>query len=85
MNDVEKKEPFSASVFGYGGPWMVPLVLGYIYKASNVVKIPICGSGGIWNWRNILQAAMAGATTVQMTTALMLKGLYDHLFSHRDV
>ena len=74
MIDIEKKEPLSSALFGYGGPWMLPLVLGHVSKVAGEVQIPVCGSGGIWNWRNVLQVVMAGATTVQMTTAFLLQG-----------
>jgi dihydroorotate dehydrogenase subfamily 1 len=73
--DIEKQESLSSALFGYGGPWMLPVALGYVANVSREVPIPICGSGGVSRWSDVLQMIMAGATTVQMTTALMLKGM----------
>jgi len=67
--DVEKKEPLGSIPFGYGGPWMLPIAIGYVAKVSQEVGIPICGSGGIFGGKDVLQFLMAGATTIQITTA----------------
>jgi NAD-dependent dihydropyrimidine dehydrogenase PreA subunit len=75
MVDIEKQEFLSSTLFGYGGPWMLPIVLGYVAKISREVPIAICGSVGVSKWSDVLQLMMGGATTVQMTTALMLKGM----------
>jgi Na+-translocating ferredoxin:NAD+ oxidoreductase RNF subunit RnfB len=74
MIDIEKQESLSSTLFGYGGHWMLPIALGYVAKVSREVPITICGSGGVSKWGDVLQMMMAGATTVQMTTALMLRG-----------
>jgi len=53
---------------------MLPIAIGYVAKVSKEVGIPICGSGGIFGGRDVLQFMMAGATTIQVTTALMTCG-----------
>jgi dihydroorotate dehydrogenase subfamily 1 len=72
--DIDKREPLGSIPFGYGGPWMLPIAIGYVAKVSKEVGIPICGSGGIFGGRDVLQFMMAGASTVQVTTALMTLG-----------
>jgi dihydroorotate dehydrogenase subfamily 1 len=73
--DIRKGEPLSSSLYGYGGPWMVPIAVGYVAKVAKETRIPICGSGGIENAGAVLQFLMAGAGAVQITTAVMLRGL----------
>ena len=73
--DIHQQAFLSSALFGYGGSWMLPIALGYVAKVSRALSIAICGSGGVSKWSDILQLMMAGATTVQVTTALMLKGM----------
>ena len=72
--DIEKKEPLGSIPFGYGGPWMLPIAIGYVAKVAREVGIPICGSGGIFGGKDVLQFVMAGAETIQVTTALLIHG-----------
>jgi len=73
--DIQKQEPRSSTLFGYGGRWMLPIVLGYVAKIAREIPITICGSGGVSTGSDVLQMMMVGARTVQVTTALMLKGM----------
>ena len=73
--DIHQQAFLSSALFGYGGSWMLPIALGYVAKVSRALPIAICGSGGVSKWSDVLQLMMAGATTVQVTTALMLKGM----------
>jgi len=74
MVDIDSGRPFSRHLYGYGGPWLVPITLGYVYKIATSLDIPICGSGGISRWEDIVQFLATGASTVQITSALMLEG-----------
>lgn len=72
--DVGTGEPLSSSLFGYGGPWMAPITVGHVFSVSESCHIPICASGGIFRVEDFLQALMAGASLVQLTTAMMIEG-----------
>lgn len=72
--DIKQQEPLCKSLFGWGGRWMLPIAVGYVTRVAREVQIPICGSSGIFTSSDILQYMMAGATTVQLTTALYLHG-----------
>ncbi|HDD69496.1 MAG TPA: dihydroorotate dehydrogenase, partial [Candidatus Bathyarchaeota archaeon] len=38
------------------------------------VKVPIVGCGGITSWRDAVEFLLAGASAIQMGTAIALKG-----------
>jgi len=59
---------------GWGGPWMMPYNLAWLTKIYADVKIPISSTSGVWKWQDIIAAIMAGATTVQSCTAILVKG-----------
>jgi dihydropyrimidine dehydrogenase (NAD+) subunit PreA len=59
---------------GWGGPWMMPYNLAWLTKIYADVEIPISSTSGIWKWQDIIAAIMAGATTVQSCTAILVKG-----------
>jgi dihydroorotate dehydrogenase (NAD+) catalytic subunit len=44
-----------------------------VHVAAKMVKIPICGLGGIMNANDIIEFVMAGATLVQIGTANFIK------------
>jgi len=72
--DVERRAFWSKTPYGYGGPWMLPIVLAYVSKIVETCDVEICGSGGIFNWNHVLQYIFAGASVVQIATALYLHG-----------
>ena len=48
--------------------------LASVATLAQTVDIPVCGIGGIENYRNALEYIMLGASAVQVGTALMLGG-----------
>jgi len=73
--DIETASPTVwPSYGGWGGPWMMPYNLAWLTKLYDDVKIPISSTSGVWKWQDIIAAIMAGATTVQSCTAILVKG-----------
>ena len=73
--DIETASPTVwPSYGGWGGPWMMPYNLAWLTKLYADVKIPISSTSGVWKWQDIIAAIMAGATTVQSCTAILVKG-----------
>jgi dihydroorotate dehydrogenase (NAD+) catalytic subunit len=65
--DVEKRRPlFERLTGGLSGPAIKPLALYNVYKVKNSVDIPIIGSGGIRNYKDVLEYFITGATAVQL-------------------
>ncbi len=59
---------------GHGGPWSIHYVLRWLVAASPRLRIPISASGGIWTGTDMFKAILAGATTTQMCTAVVVRG-----------
>jgi len=74
--DVEAGRPTLWPWFGgYGGPWQVPISLGWTaHIAMEELGRPILGSGGISTWRDALSFLLVGASAIQLCTAIMVRG-----------
>lgn len=59
---------------GLSGPAMKPIALRCVYDIHEQVKVPIVGCGGITNWRDAAEFLLAGASAVQVGTAIALRG-----------
>lgn len=58
---------------GLSGPAIKPIALKCVYDIYEHTKIPIIGCGGITNWRDAVEFLLAGASAVQIGTAITLK------------
>ncbi len=68
--DAETRKPRIANVTaGLSGPAIKPIALRMVYDASQAVKIPVIGIGGISTAVDIVEFMLAGATAVQIGTA----------------
>lgn len=73
--DTETTVPIlSNKTGGLSGPAIKPIGIGCVYEIYERVKVPIIGCGGITNWRDAVEFLLAGATAVQIGTAIALKG-----------
>jgi len=64
----------SNKIGGLSGPAIKPIAVRCVYEIYERVKVPIVGCGGITNWRDAVEFLLAGATAVQIGTAVALKG-----------
>lgn len=73
--DIESASPIVLPVLGFwSGPWLAPISRRLIAHAALATRLPISGHGGLDNWRDAIAHMMAGATTVQMCGAAILRG-----------
>lgn len=73
--DVETAKPILGNkVGGLSGPAIKPIAVRCVYEAYEKVKVPIIGCGGIIGWRDAVEFMLAGASAVQIGTAIALKG-----------
>jgi len=73
--DTETTVPIlSNKIGGLSGPAIKPIAVRCVYEIYERVKEPIIGCGGITNWRDAVEFLLAGATAVQIGTAIALKG-----------
>jgi dihydroorotate dehydrogenase (NAD+) catalytic subunit len=61
-------------VGGLSGPAIKPIAVRCVYEIYGSVKVPIIGCGGITSWRDAVEFLLAGASAVQIGTAVALKG-----------
>lgn len=54
---------------GLSGPAVKPIALLHVYRAAQVVKVPIVGMGGISNAADAIEFLLAGASAVAVGTA----------------
>lgn len=76
--DIETGQPLLHGWAGVGGPWVKPLTLRWVAKVFTGVNIPISGTNGIYDWKDVVEFIMSGASTVQLCSVVMLKG-YNYL------
>jgi len=73
--DAETAMPIlSNRLGGLSGPAIKPIALKCVYEIYEHVKVPIVGCGGIGNWRDAVEFLLAGASAVQIGTAVATKG-----------
>ena len=73
--DIETGEPRIGGPAGIGGTWVKPLSLRWVQRIHEEVGIPITGSNGVFDHRDIVEFIMAGAGIVQIGSILMVKGI----------
>lgn len=68
--DVEARKPVLGGITGgLSGPGLRAISLALVYRAAQVVDVPIIGVGGIFEAKHVLEYIMAGATAVQVGSA----------------
>ena len=76
--DIETGKPYINGWAGVGGPWVKPLTLRWISKVHTAMEIAIAGTNGAYDWKDVVEFMMSGATIVQLCSVVMLKG-YGYL------
>jgi dihydroorotate dehydrogenase (NAD+) catalytic subunit len=90
--DAEKQIPRLSTVTGgLSGPAIKPIALRMVWQVYNAVKIPVIGLGGIMNATDAIEFMLAGATAVQVGTAIfkdpfipvkIVDGIKEYLEKH---
>ncbi len=69
--DVETQRPILSNKFGgLSGTPIKPIALRCVYEISSQYKIPIIGCGGISTWEDAVEFFLAGASAVQVGSAV---------------
>ncbi len=73
--DSETMRPILGNLKGgLSGPAVKPVALRYVYDIrEELPEVPIIGCGGIANWRDAIEFLLAGASAVQVGTAIALE------------
>jgi dihydroorotate dehydrogenase (NAD+) catalytic subunit len=71
--DAEKRIPLLSTVTGgLSGPAIKPIALRMVWQVYKAVKIPIVGMGGIMNATDAIEFMLAGASAIQVGTAIFI-------------
>jgi len=74
--DIETARPILANkIGGLSGAAVRPIAVRCVYEIYEAVNVPIIGCGGISNWRDAVEFMLAGASAVQIGTAIACEGL----------
>ncbi len=69
--DIRTKRPIlHNNMGGLSGPAIFPVAIRMDYQCYKAVNIPIIGMGGISTWEDAVEMMLAGATAIQMGTAI---------------
>lgn len=83
--DVRRRRPILANLTGgLSGPAVKPVAVRMVYQVASAVRIPVIGIGGISGLHDALEFFMAGASAIEIGTAIftdptMLIRLVDDL------
>lgn len=74
--ETETGMPILANKFGgLSGPAIKPIAIRCVYDVYRSVTVPVIGCGGISSWKDAIEFIQAGATAVQIGTAVAFKGI----------
>jgi dihydroorotate dehydrogenase (NAD+) catalytic subunit len=70
MNLDTQKPVFERIFAGLSGPGIFPLALRWVWQVSHAVSIPVVGCGGVFDGSGAASMLLAGASAVELGTAL---------------
>jgi len=74
--DIQTRLPIlSAKIGGLSGPAVKPVAVRCVYELSEKLKVPVIGVGGIVGWEDAVEFILAGASSVQIGTAILQRDL----------
>jgi dihydroorotate dehydrogenase (NAD+) catalytic subunit len=74
--DIETQRPILANkIGGYSGKAIKPIGIRNVYEIFDTVSIPIIGVGGITEGIDVIEYLMAGASAVQVGSAIYYRGI----------
>lgn len=80
--DIYSGTPILGNKFGgLSGPQIKPIAIKCIYDLYSILDIPIIGVGGVSKWEDAIEMFMAGATVIQIGTAVFKKiNIFEQLW-----
>jgi dihydroorotate dehydrogenase (NAD+) catalytic subunit len=71
--DVRARKPLLANqTGGLSGPAIKPIAVRMVYQVAAAVRVPVIGMGGIMGLGDALEFFLAGASAVQIGTAIFV-------------
>jgi len=73
--DAEFRRPILTNVTGgLSGPAVKSVALRCVWDVAQAVDLPVIGCGGVTNWRDAVEYMLAGASAVEVGTAVRERG-----------
>jgi dihydroorotate dehydrogenase (NAD+) catalytic subunit len=70
--DIQQQRPVLGNRSGgLSGPPIFPIAVRCVYDLHNALSIPIIGVGGVSTWEDAVEMHLAGASAIQIGTAVM--------------
>jgi dihydroorotate dehydrogenase (NAD+) catalytic subunit len=70
--DIQQQRPVLGNLTGgLSGPPIFPIAVRCVYDLYNALSIPIIGVGGVSTWEDAVEMHLAGASAIQIGTAVM--------------
>ncbi|GAP70370.1 dihydroorotate dehydrogenase (subfamily 1) family protein [Bacteroidales bacterium 6E] len=91
IDAVTRKPLLSTITGGLSGPAIKPIALRMVWQVSRAVKIPVIGLGGIMNATDAIEFFLAGASAIQVGTAIfkdpnipvqIVQGIREYMYRH---
>ena len=74
--DIHARKPVLSNIYGgLSGESIKPVGIRYVYEVKKITGKPIIGVGGITTFEDALEYMMAGASAVQIGTAISQNGI----------
>jgi dihydroorotate dehydrogenase (NAD+) catalytic subunit len=71
--DVQHRRPLLANLTGgLSGPAIKPIAVRMVFQVAAAVNVPVIGMGGIMGLRDALEFFLAGASAIQIGTAIFV-------------
>ncbi len=69
--DIKTRRPIlHNNIGGMSGPAVFPVAVRMVWQVADSVSIPIIGMGGISKWQDAVEMMLAGASAIQIGTAI---------------
>lgn len=69
--DIRTRRPvLHNNTGGLSGPAVFPVAVRMVWQAAQKIKIPVIGLGGIASWQDAVEMLLAGASALQIGTAI---------------
>ena len=91
--NIETRRPvLRNNTGGMSGPAVFPVAVRMVWETARRVKIPVIGMGGIASWEDAVEMMLAGASAIQVGTAMfadayaplkMIEGIERYLDEHQ--
>lgn len=74
--DIETARPILGNkIGGLSGRALKPVTVRCVYEIYEAVNVPVIGCGGVATWKDAVELMLAGASAVQIGTAVASNGL----------